>query len=422
MELKQHLFKIRSNLLLFIFLIAHSSFSTAADRCLALFMHPASELIELNPVTQLRLWEQTSNQGRWEKPTAPQKLSYVRVEPEDTTVRTESFTPQMIKNYFQENDFVKWVRHPLNSSDTVPYRQQPQDGYKKAFYSASRSMFTMIKGALFSFKLPTDRPHPVGDYQPGKADLNNDSVISMRRSKHIREYDAKHARTSELYVLTEVISVASKQGNAFSVRDLRPLQDGNYYLPAFSIPYAGREIARINNTDFNVFWNKYYGELLGQAKAQLLLRYGLQMKTPNAQNWLIQLDSNLKPTGRIYMRDVADSNYVEFIASRVGASNELQDDKKSNFTIMESLAPYWENSAWQMDEGGVSLNALASWGRTHDSAYINTFVEALNLDKSFSQIWQLESFLKTEEGQEALKKFGEKQNLSFNIFQFTTVA
>ncbi len=373
--------------------------------CVQLFAPRISQTIGDDPVAQLMLWEQTSNQVRWYKPTENVQLSYLKIEADDVVVRTETFTPKIIESFFNMGENVRWLRHPLNTSETVPYKDEPAQGRKKAFYSASRSMFTKIKGSLFTFKLPTDHPHPNAAAQSGKADLNNDSIISMRRSKHIRDYDQLNPLSRELYVLTEVISIASKKGNAFSVRDLRPLQDGNYYLPAFSIPYAGREIAEINKTAFNEFWEKNYGTLLGQAKAQLLLRYGLQMKTPNAQNWLIQLDKNMKPTGRMFMRDVADSNYVAFVADHVGSAREVQADKDSNFTIMNDLEPFWSNSAWQMDEGGVSRTALNSWGEAHDLAYVKTIVQTLNLSQDFSTIEELQVFLKSKAGMNALEKY-----------------
>lgn len=359
----------------------------------------------LDPIKQLFIWEQTSNLPRFEKPTQRVNLPYVRIKPTDTEITTLDFTPGFLKKYFNQTTFTRWLQHPLNGSDLVPYQDENAAGIKKAFYSASRSMFTFIKDGLFSVKMPTDRPHPNGRSQPEKADLDSDTILSMRRSKHVREVDATYGRAKELYVLTEVISVASKKGNSFSLRDLRPLQDGNYYLPAFSIPYAGREIARINHAEFGEFWQKHYGELLGQAKAQLLLRYGLQMETPNAQNWLIQLDKNLKPTGRIYMRDVADASYVVTVAPYVGAADQLKADADSNSIVMKELEPFWKNSVWQMSEGGVTALERDLWGQAHDKAYIDTIVSTLKLQGDYNSIIQVDIALTTPEGVEALKNY-----------------
>ncbi len=412
---------IQHNLLVLTILL-YAQINLAQNQCLQLFTHPKSIAVSLNAVEQLLLWEQTSNQARWAKPTQSVQLDYVNINANDIFIRSESYTPENILSYFKSESAVRWIKHPLNTSQEVPYLSQNPEGQKTAFYSASRSMFTKITGALFSFKLPTNHPHPKSIAQPEKADLNNDSIISMRRSKHIREYDEVFERDSSLYVLTEVISVASKMGNAFSVRDLRPLQDGNYYLPAFSIPYAGREIAKINNADFNNFWQIHFGSALGRAKAQLLIRYGLQMKTPNAQNWLVQLDKYLKPTGRIFMRDVADSNYVEFIARHNGSEKQLNEDKKSGYSTSDNLIPNWENSAWQMDEGGISRQVLSNWGSEHNQAYIKTIREAFNITTELYSVVMLAHYLKNNpEASVLIKKYRDNKISESKGMQFKEV-
>ena len=401
--MKNKFYQLRHFTLIFLAAVVFQSTSSqAAGRCVDLFNTSTQMVINSDPVQQLILWEQTSNQTRWHKPTEKVQLAYTEIHLDDVVVRAETYTPEIIHSFFKTGNRVLWLKHPLNKSREVPYLNDHEHGHKEAFFSASRSMFTKIEGSLFSFKLPTDHPHPNANAQREKADLKNDSIISMRRSKHIREFDAVHKKADNIFVLTEVISIASKQGNAFSVRDLRPLQDGNYYLPAFSIPYAGREIAEMNKADFNEFWKENYGALLGKAKAQLLLRYGLQMKTPNAQNWLIQLDKKMIPTGKIYMRDVADSNYVEFIADHNGSFEQIQADRMSNFTTAKRLFPNWENSAWQMSEGLVSEKVLQSWGIAHDTAYISAIQQTLKLDTDFKTIEQLELFLKSSTGIDSL--------------------
>ncbi len=419
--MKIHSFHTRTTLA-FVFSLAFVFQTTpaqAAGRCLDLFKVPVQHAFSNDPVAQLMLWEQTSNQTRWYKPTEPVQLGYTEIPADKVVVRTETYTPEIIHSFFKTETLshVRWMKHPLNRSLKVPYIRDAEQGHKQAFFSASRSMFTTINNSLFSLKLPTDYPHPGAAAQPDKADLNNDSIISMRRSKHIRDYDARFGSAENLYVLTEVISVASKLGNAFSVRDLRPLQDGNYYLPAFSIPYAGREIAKLNNAHYSEFWKEHYGANLGKAKAQLLLRYGLQMKTPNAQNWLIQLDKNMAPTGRIYMRDVADSNYVDFVADHNGSFDLIQADRKVNFSTGKMLRPNWENSAWQMDEGKVFDIVLHSWGAAHDAAYVKTIKDSLKLEAEITTIKELETFLKTPAGGDALYMYDSARRRSHLLSQ-----
>jgi hypothetical protein len=384
----------------------------AADSCRVIHS-PYLNLI--NPRTAVRMlkhWEQSSNQERWGKPSTAVDIQYVEKDPAQLKVRTsEGISPELLAQFSQEN-FVRWYRHPLNESNTVPFLKDPASGVIPAHYSASRSMFVMVGKDLYSFKLGTDHPHPNGPKQAGKADLLNDSDISMRRSAHIRASDKILPKAKRLYVLTEVLSVATET-NGFSVRDLRPLQDGHLYMPAFSVPYAGRKIAERLNVDFTELWGEAFAANLGAAKAELLMRYGLQMKTPNAQNWLIQLDKKLRPTGKIYMRDVADSNYVDFIAPFVGAQIQMIADKKSSYTIMTSLEPFWENSVWQMDEGGVTPAQSRQWGQAHDQAYIATICEYLGITNRFQDIASLQRYLKSAEGQAVLFQYLEAQSTRY---------
>ena len=356
-------------------------------------------------VRKLIEWEQLSNQDRWHKPTGDLKIDYVAIPKTELKLRADPSAPPAFLRFFTGRVNFKWFRHPLNESDLVPYRTRAATGSINGRYSASRSVFVEIGGSLFSLKMGTDHPHPNAAAQPGKADTLNDSDISMRRSQHIRSFDAEHGHTPDMYILTEILSIAHSQ-NGFSVRDLRPLQDGHLYLPAFSIPYAGRKISTQMKVAFEKVWGRAYAKSLGRAKAELLLRYGLQMKTPNAQNWLLQLDTNMRPTGKIYMRDVADSNYVDFVAKNIGAEKELEADRVSNYSIKTDLSPNWENSVWQMNEGGVTPEISNGWGKIHNEAYISTIVNTLGMTVKPATIGELEMFLKSVEGQLLLQKYG----------------
>lgn len=383
--------------------------------------HILPEGILNNKVAQLRRWEQISNTKRWEKPTEQIDIEYIELDLDQVNIRDIGASEELKKLLFvKDENKIRWYRHPLNTASSVPYRAHNANGSVKAEFSASRSIFIDTTNESYTFKLPTDRPHPSAAAQPGKADLKNDSILSIRRSEFVNEIDKKIGAHPSLKVLTEVISVSDKRtGNGFSIRDLRPLQDGNYYMPGFSIPYAGRMIAEFIGEDFEVLWGRIYAKGLGEAKAELLLRYGLQMKTPNAQNWLIQLDQNLKPTGKIIIRDLADSNHVEFVAQNIGAMKEVAKDKADDFTIMTELKPYYQNSVWQMDEGGVSPDQIIHWGEIHNEAYINTFKKALRIQDNLGidSIEKLQLFLESSEGQLRLKEYAKREGLVWYKFK-----
>ncbi len=373
-----------------------------------------SKIMQKKPFHQLRKWEQVSNTARWEKPTKNIPINFILLEPSEVKLNTIKDVPELVRLLEDPNTGkIRWYQHPNNSAGIVPYVMRDADGTINAQYSASRSMFVEAENdTAFSFKLPTNRPHPEPNTppQPSKANLINDSILSIRRSDLINKVDKKKRKSRNFDILTEISSVSSViNGNGFSIRDLRPLKDGNFYLPAFSIPYAGKEIAKYLGQDFTNLWGKYYAKSLGKAKALLLTRYGLQMKTPNAQNWIIQLDKNLRPTGKIIMRDVADSNHVPFIANFNGSKDFLDLDIKDHYTIMSELKPNFANSVWQMDEGGLSYDSIEKWRQLHNEEYIRTIKSQFRITEYIDTIQDLENYLKTSEAEEKIRAFAARR-------------
>ena len=143
----------------------------------------------------------------------------------------------------------------------------------------------------YTIKLATDTVQERNPgYEPGKLRTEYDIAAAIARADFITKRDEKLGPPKGYVILHDVLTVADKKsGRGYIVRDISLLNDGHYYLPAFAIPVLGREIAAHNLKDFDSFWQQHYAEPLGRFKADFLLRYGLQMETPNAQNFLIQL-------------------------------------------------------------------------------------------------------------------------------------
>ncbi len=85
----------------------------------------------------------------------------------------------------------------------------------------------------FSFLPNAHRfPHR-GIRQPSKADMRNVVKVATERTQHIQKVDRRIGAPESFRILFDVLSLIEKEtGNGISVRDLTPLQDGNYYLPA----------------------------------------------------------------------------------------------------------------------------------------------------------------------------------------------
>ncbi|KDQ61910.1 hypothetical protein JAAARDRAFT_525987 [Jaapia argillacea MUCL 33604] len=134
-------------------------------------------------------------------------------------------------------------------------------------------------------------------------------------------------------------------GDGFQLRDLTQLDRSKRYFPPFSAIFVGTgpgphadappvvdlrilvsrydrllagdtaaDIQQIvtgtaTNTPTYIwaqYWKTTYAEKLAQAKALLLLRYGLQSLSPNSQNFLLEYGDNMVPTGRVVVRDLGD--------------------------------------------------------------------------------------------------------------------
>jgi len=144
----------------------------------------------------------------------------------------------------------------------------------------------------------------------------------------------------------------------------------------------------------------------------MLIRYGLQMETPNCQNMLLQLDRNLRPTGKLVFRDISDSDFVTPVARGIGAEDLLETDHLLGFRPKDSLNLQTMNSLWRLDEAGelsVPTEVLGAWAIQHDIAYVNEAKRLLNEYASgvmwVSTVQELDYFLKAEAGQRALQSF-----------------
>jgi hypothetical protein len=333
-------------------------------------------------------WEQKANFSIFRKSSAPLAVEKIAIDKNSLNVTFLKSAPENLRSLILEkNGNTNWFKHPFNTLSTLPHFTETSTESLTTYQTASRSLALILGNNVYTLKMGADYPHgPKGQYQPAKASTKEDIVDGINRMSYVEKVDSKIGIDPTLILAKEIAMVADKKtGEGYLFRDLTFMNDGNYYLPALSIPYVGREIARLNNEEPNSFWEKNYAELLGRAKAKLILRYGLQMETPNSQNMLIQLDVNLKPTGVIVFRDISDTILIKAVAEGLGESATLQKDIELGVENGTSIMPYWSNSAWRFDEAGIDSftnTTLQSWGRTHDIAYTQEIEKALSVDLS----------------------------------------
>ncbi len=323
----------------------------------------------MDPVEQWLHWEEQANLVGFRTSTDVVRVAVAAVPRVELAVHIAAGAPEGILAGFLRGETVLYPRHPLNADAHVAYTDAPAACHWPARFTSSRTL-VVVDGRpgdpLFSVKLPTDHPHP-DFHQPEKTKLREEAVDAVLFADLVARVDRLIGRDPALLLIREVL-VAMVPGaeSGFMVRDLRPLQDGHFYLPALSLPFAGREIAARHGADFAAFWGEAYAEAAGRAKALLLARYGLQFETPNPQNLLVQLDRTLRPTGTVVFRDLGDA---------ILAADARTTVERPWSRLEAAIRPESANSFWAFEGDhpeSVPSPTIADWIARHDRAYRDT--------------------------------------------------
>ncbi len=174
------------------------------------------------------------------------------------------------------------------------------------------------------------------DYQGGSIhkDVIGDWLIGCLRSDYIVRFDkARKPPKRGLILLTELLTVVEKKYtkvktvggklksyDGMQIRDISALDKTKLYMAPLNLPLVSLDLKeyrepfhylklRTEDPDrisWVEFWKNAYASTLGRGKALLLIRYGMQFLNPNQQNYLLEFDTNGKPTGQIAIRDLND--------------------------------------------------------------------------------------------------------------------
>ena len=308
-------------------------------------------------------WEQQANLIGFRVNTRPIELELASVPRAAVDVRMPGGERHPVVARFVRGERVLIPKHPLNRDPHVAFFAEPCQERWLARYTSSRTL-AVPGDPLFSIKLPTDHPHPDFE-QPEKTRVREEAVDALRWMQLLDRVDPLLPPEPSLLVIREalVILVPGSE-SAVVVRDLSPFRN-LHYLPGLSIPWVGPELARRHGADFAAFWAEHYAVPTGRAKAALFARTGLQQTTPNPQNMLVELDRELRPTGRIALRDIGDADCATNALECPGAWTRLTAE----------LKPEFHNSFWAFGEAGdhsVEPRILERWYAAHERAYFAT--------------------------------------------------
>ena len=346
---------------------------------------------------------------------SPVKLALVSKE--QLSILRSSQLPPEIGETFLRGDQVLWLKHPYNTVESTPFFNAPELPEKiRGWHTTSRSMVTTVDGKVYGIKMPTNHPFgPNRMEQMNKAFPKESMLSSARRTEIIEKLDARLGTDPDLILLKDIFTVTDKTtGHGFSIRDLRPLNDGHLYFPAHMIPSLGEEIAKKNGSHLAEFYKIYWARPLGKLQAKLLFRYGMEFNPINPQNFLIQLDRNLKPTGKLACRDLGDAFQVESISKALGLEEEVAKDRSLGLKIFPTARPSEkaETLAWGFNISGKDLLlpvTREAWFSAHDDAFIEELENLLHVKvpKGYGA-YAIDQWLRKPENQAALGKFHKK--------------
>ncbi|HAR41080.1 MAG TPA: hypothetical protein DCS07_00350 [Bdellovibrionales bacterium] len=258
--------------------------------------------------------------------------------------------------------FVRWI---INPEDTKWHKRleaflkskgasTTKYNYFKAYHTASRSMLIEDpnNGAEFSAKVSTDMTG--GDWVD-----KQQTVSDARQIRAVDDYSrgiSNRIGGFENFVIMDEPATLGIKGldQGMVIRMLNDLPSNeHYYLPGFSAVHdkVGREIALLNgSSNPATFWNENYNKPLARAMAELNAFTGLSYSSPHSQNFLVELDKKMKPTGRIVFRDLGDSNIRTKFINKAGqdAMVDIWDSTHHKATVHAKVgilkgnhAPSW---------------------------------------------------------------------------------
>ncbi len=195
----------------------------------------------------------------------------------------------------------KWLKE--NHLDTTRYK------YYTGYQTSSRTYVIEdpVTKAEFMAKVSTNK---TGGWWADKKQEWSDARDVKMAADHIQRAIKKYTPRNFKYMDESLVFGLPAVNQGMIVRSLQKLSNSKfYYLPGFSAVHEniGREIALRNGSDNPLeYWNEHYNKPLGRALAEFAVMTGMSYDSPHSQNFLVELDKNLKPTGKIILRDTGD--------------------------------------------------------------------------------------------------------------------
>lgn len=307
----------------------------------AAFVLSVSEARALNAqVAQLVKWETGSNAVA---ERSAEKIAIEHFEIPLSALRSDlskEIDPR-IKSalIFKGEDGKEYVRWIINPEDTKWYLKveawmksknipTTRHKYFNAYMTASRSFILEDPktGYAFSGKVSTNA---TGGHWRDKDFPISDARQVRMATDHVKDVEKK-IEFQRLKTLAEPAMFGIEEiDQAFGIRSLGDAAEGKKFLiPAFSVLHGetGRKLAALNGSNNPAeYWRENFNKPLAEALAEFSATYGLTYDSGHGQNYMLELDENMKPTGKVVLRDFADSYAQRQYMESLGWDNFLKE-------------------------------------------------------------------------------------------------
>ncbi|GIL17311.1 MAG: hypothetical protein BroJett040_10620 [Oligoflexia bacterium] len=278
----------------------------------------------------------------------------------------DRFSENIQKHLIFERDGVKFVRWILNPEDTKWHHEVAahfkakgleleKKYYFKGYQTASRSYIVEDPNQEIQFSVKSSTNKTGGSWRDKKQPVGE--AVDSRLNADLIDMIQKKLKFQNIIIMDEpAILKLSAIDQAVVIRDLAELNNPNsdkIYVPGFSVLHetTGLEIAKRNGSnDPYAFWTEHYIKPVGRALGEFAARTGMQFDSPHSQNFLVEFDSQLKPTGRIVFRDLADlyinKKFVKVLLSEAQTYLKFFSQKENITTdIQAGFGPLHGNEA-----------------------------------------------------------------------------
>lgn len=333
----------------------------------------------------------------------------------------------------------KVVCWPINPEDRSYYSKlakflvknkiDPEKIKKTRFYGmlmASQSLMVLDPETKKVWSVDVSTDNSGGNQKDRKVD-HKQSMKARLASDHVRNV-AKKVTYFFMKPLYDTLAYSiEKIDQSFIVREYpEEFISGNvYYLPNFSIinNKEGKRVAEINQSkNPAVFWRQNFNIPLSRATAEMSIYHGLGTSNNSSEQYLLELNRDLIPTGKIVIRDLGDSLLFEDYFSKkiiVGnkellshwPSDSIHEKLRSQFTLFRSQwAPSW---IFDKDEAGQlsSQYSMAALEIPNSGSEVDTWKKSM----TESQRKGIEKMMKLREEKWALEYFYNFQR-TFKIY------